>query len=98
MVNIVENWAEITGEITYSRKDSSRPDFQLVTIRILSSKTYQSFPNLIRPNKQNKITLHVKKEDLPENGLKKGKVISVRVRAAGYDIYYANAETIKVKN
>jgi hypothetical protein len=98
MVNIVENWAEVTGEITFSRRDPSKSDIHLVTVRIISAKNYESFPNLIRPNKQNKITIQVKREDIPEVGFKKGNVIKARVRAAGKDAYFFNSETIQVKS
>lgn len=97
MVNIVENWAEVTGEITFSRRDPSKSDIHLVTVRIIAAKNYESFPNLIRPNKQNKITIQVKKEDIPEVGFKKGNVIKARVRAAGKDAYFILKDSLTIK-
>lgn len=96
MVNMIENWAEITGEITYIRRDHSRPGFHLITIRLGESKNYRSFPNLIRPTRRNTLTISIPKEELENMELKKGDVISTRVRAAPLNTYFLHPPSLEV--
>ena len=95
MVNIIENWAEITGEIIAIHEDKSKPDFQLISFKILTNKNHRAFPNLVKPDTQQTITLKMKKIELKEKQLKAGKRISVIVRAAPANIYFADLDSIK---
>ena len=95
MVNIRENWAEITGEITSMRPDKTHPDFQLITIHITANKNYKSFPNLVKPTKQNSLTIKIRKSDLEKILLKKGDTIQMKVRAAP-DAHFISADSLRV--
>ncbi len=96
MVNIVENWAEITGEIVSVTEDLSKPENQLVKLRILSNNNHLAFPNLVKPDKDEEITLKIKKHELKNKPLKPGKVIKATIRAAPANIYFADMGSIKI--
>jgi len=95
MVNIVENWGEITAEVEAIRGDSVLPDYSTITVKLLSKRPYGDFPLLIHPDPAGKIEFLVKQGDMQAQPLAVGDTIEALVRAGSQQRYFAKEDSIK---
>jgi len=95
MVQIIENWSVIRGEIISIRK-SAVADFDDITIRLISVLNYKNFPNLINPRTGNHITVKARISEKATTILQPGKIIKALARAAASNSYFIKDGTIKI--
>ena len=98
MVNIIENWTEVTGEISDIVVEQTLKNFHTVILRIMEMKDVEHFPNLIRPDAQNEIPVRLPSDVIQTLNLKKGDKINALIRTAGLNLYFFRQDSIKVVN
>ncbi len=96
MVNIIENWSEINGEISSVKDDETDKDFKVVTVKLKSAKDHQNFPNLVRSNGAEEIPVKIKADKFHKSGGKQGDIISGVVRVAANNLHFFKLGTIRV--
>jgi hypothetical protein len=95
MVNIVENWGEITAEVEAIRSDSVLPGYSTIAVKLLSKRPYGDFPLLIHPDPANKLEFLVNQEDMQAQHLAPGDTIDALIRAGIQQRYFAKEDSIK---
>lgn len=98
MVNIIENWTEVTGEISAIDFEQTPKGFVTVTLRILEMKEFKHYLNLLRPNAENEIPVKLVSNVTQALNLKKGIKINAVIRAVGLNNYFFKQDSIKVLN
>ena len=88
MVNIIENWATIEGEVLSITKNPKLPDYYLVEVRLGTSLEVASFPNLAKMDEGKIIYINVKKNDLEKYGIHLNATISCTVRKFRGYVYF----------
>lgn len=88
MVQIVENWANITGTAEDVARDGSDLTIEL---RLESADDVAGYPNLLESELGNRITLRVAQA---RANVERGDVIRCRARRAGLDRFFGLGETL----
>jgi hypothetical protein len=95
MVTIIENWAEVVGEIRDALGDDSNPPFLILTVHLDQVTNHGKFPNLIRPNALNEIRVKLKHSEFSRLQLQLGSKIKAIMRAAPGGIYFVKPESLQ---
>ena len=94
MVQAIENWADIDGEIQ-SVRDSQLKGFKSVEVLVNDAKTVENFPNLVKQRRGEVIAVNVPDlraatlREAYESGKSK---VDLRVRLVGPTRFYAHPE------
>lgn len=96
MVNIIENWAEINGEISSIKNDEKNKDFKVVVIKLESARDHQHFPNLLQAKETDEIPVKIKADEFDKSGGKQGDKISGIVRAAPNKLHFFKPGTVTI--
>jgi hypothetical protein len=91
MVNIVENWTQITG-IIESVTDSGVSGVKNIGIKITKSTSYKKYTDLVVGRV--KVTAALKKDVAEKHQLAPGKQITCLIRAAKQD-FFIKPDSIK---
>ena len=94
MVQVVENWADIEGEIR-SVRDGELRGYKSVEVLVNDAKAVENFPNLLEQRKGEVITVNVpesRAETLQEAYESGHSQIACRVRLAGPMHFFAHPE------
>jgi hypothetical protein len=87
MVQIIENWSEIEGDVQEVRPDPELPGHLIATVQVADAKPVVKpdggeFPNLLAESTGGTLEIHVPESAAAENGLAAGRRLSARVRRA----------------
>jgi hypothetical protein len=87
MVQIVENWSEIEGDVREVRPDPELPGHLVATVEVSEAKPVAraeggEFPNLLAEAAGGTIDIHVPEAAAAEHQLAAGRRLSARVRRA----------------
>jgi hypothetical protein len=87
MVQIIENWSEIEGDVREVRPDPELPGHLVATVAVSGSKPVarpdgSEFPNLLAESAGDTIDIHVPEAAAAEHQLAAGRHVSARVRRA----------------
>lgn len=97
-VKIIENWAEVTGEITGINKSLQFDDFDEINIRISDIKSYENYPNLLDKQPGGIITVTLRNTVVKELNLKLKDILKALVRVAPKKKYFARQDKIEILN
>ena len=96
MVNIVENWTDLSGTIKTIEPDESLTGFFRMNLQIEKISPVKNFPNLVTASTNEEITIKIKKTEAEKIKLKKGDKIKGIIKAAGLNNYFFKQDTIKI--
>jgi hypothetical protein len=87
MVQIVENWSEIKGDVRDLRPDPELPGHVVATVELEAANPVEkpeggTFPNLLAESAGSTVELHVPEAVAAQNSLAPGRRVSARVRRA----------------
>jgi hypothetical protein len=93
MVQVVENWADVTGTVEGTRADERRPGYVRVAVALHGSREVPGFPDLMRPSVGASVDILVPAEQA--HGLQRGQQVAGRVRRAGPGDCFAGPEGLR---
>ena len=82
MVQIVENWAELTGTVQSIGTSDKGADHGLVLLEVEAVADVEGFPNLVRVNPGEVVPVIVRRDTLERAGVVQGSHVRGRVRRA----------------
>src|ERR671910_225001 len=94
MVQVIENWADIEGEIQ-SVRDSELKGYKTVEVLVKDAKAVENFPNLLKERRGEVIPVNVPEpavETLQEAYEAGQSQVTCRVRLAGPSRFFAHSE------
>jgi hypothetical protein len=94
MVQVIENWADIEGEIQ-SVRDSELKGYKTVEVLVKDAKAVENFPNLLKQRRGEVIAVNVPEptaETLQEAYESGQSQVACRVRLAGPTRFFAHPE------
>ena len=94
-MQVIENWAEIKGEILEVRPHPSLSAFVIAQIKVEIVSAIGKFPNLFEGAKANIIGVNF--PTAKADDLKPGATITCRVRKSGPDSVFADPDSIRVE-
>jgi len=89
MVQVVENRADLEGELLDIRPDPDRPGHKRLTVAVSSVREVESFPNLLGGVRGTRTEIVV--PDDQAGALKPGTTVRCRARRAGPMVVYAES-------
>jgi hypothetical protein len=98
MVPIVQNWADIEGNIDDVRPSEHLPDFVTARIAVKRVNAVQGMPNLFAGTSGTTLEVNIPADLVRKNALHKGQVISLRVRKGGPDNAFAHPDSLRVQH
>jgi hypothetical protein len=99
MVQIVENWSDIEGEIQEVRPDPELPGHLVATVQVSDAKPVPKpdggeYPNLLAEATGGTVDIHVTEEAAARQQLAAGRRVSARVRRATPTRSFADPERL----
>ena len=82
MVQIVENWAELTGTLRSIAPSSKGPDHLTLTIDVETIDDVEGFPNLIGTQTGESVDVLARAELVERSGVEEGGRVRCRIRKA----------------
>ena len=98
MVNIVENWTELSGTIKSMEPDGSLTGFLRMILQIERTSPVKNFPDLVKARPNEEITVKIKKSEAEKLKLETGDNIKGIIRAAGLNNYFFKPDSIIILN
>jgi hypothetical protein len=85
MVNVIENWSQVTGTIRTIEPDPELPDHVLLTVEIdsvdpVQRESGEHFPNLLARTLDQTVELTLRADAAARGDVRPGKRISARVQ------------------
>ena len=97
-VQVVENWAIISGKINAINDHSELSDYTSATITVTEVTPVEGYPNLFSWAVGKEINVNIPKVKADELGLNAGDSIRARVRKAGPTNAFVDPNDIKKTN
>jgi len=98
MVNIVENWTELSGKIKSIAPDESLTGFFRMILQIEKTSPVMNFPNLVKARANEEIIIKIKKTEAEKFKLKTGDTIKGIIKAASLNNYFFKPDSIVILN
>lgn len=95
MVQMIENWSDVRGEIKSLSPSPSDPSSCLATVKVSGSDKVASFPNLLEKKVGNEITILVPHAAVQRAALAEGSRVRLRVRQGGLDRFFAHPDQVE---
>jgi hypothetical protein len=93
MVQVVENWADVTGTVEGASADEQRPGYLRVSVALRASREVPGFPDLMRPSVGSTVDILVPAQQ--GAGLRSGQLVAGRVRRAGPTDCFAGPQGLR---
>ena len=93
MVQIVENWAELTGTVQSIGDSDKGADHGLLLLEVEDVADVEGFPNLVRVNPGEVVPVIVRRDTLERSGVVQGSHVRGRVRRATPSEIFAHADS-----
>ena len=93
MVQVVENWADVTGTVEGTSADERRPGYVRVSVGLHESREVPGFPDLMRPSVGSTVDILIPAQQ--GAGLRTGQQVTGRVRRAGPTDCFAGPEGLR---
>lgn len=97
MVQIVENWSDITGKVDTVSASTTNSGFRAASVHIDSARIVENYPNLLQQTVGQTIFIQVPDDLAGRLQLKPGDAIEARVRQGGPDRYFVHPDHITKK-
>jgi len=95
MVQMIENWSDVHGEIKSLSPSPSDPASCLATVKVNGSDRVASFPNLLEKKVGDEITVQVPHAAVERAALAAGSRVRLRVRQGGLDRFFAHPDQVQ---
>ena len=102
MVQIVENWSQIEGEVRSVRPDPELPGYLVASVQVVSADPVSKpegadFPNLLAESAGKAVEIHFPERAAAENQVAAGRRVSARVRRATPTRSFADPRHLSVE-
>ena len=91
-MQVIENWADVTGELVGLRPHPQLKDYASATLKLSDVKPVAGFANLFESAKGQTIEVNVPATHVPQIQNLQGSSVSWRVRKAGPTSNFAHPE------
>jgi hypothetical protein len=82
MVQIVENWAEVVGQVKAITGSDKGPDYRTMALDVEAVEDVEGFPNLVAGAAGSTLDVIVRSDAMARSGVGEGADVRLRVRKA----------------
>jgi hypothetical protein len=95
MVQVVENWADVTGVVQSVMDQGATPAHARVQLKLTDAADVDTKPNFFRQRVGTVVDVHLLRDAVPSS-LRPGSRVALRVRAAAADKAFASSDGLRV--